>query len=64
MRYPNYDTMSDREHPDKKQPLGERIRNLGEEVTSLKKAIREELDWREKLRPFDFDEWEDDQDTS
>jgi hypothetical protein len=56
--------MSDREHPDKKQPLGERIRNLGEEVTSLKKAIREELDWREKLRPFDFDEWEDDQDTS
>ena len=63
LRYSNYGTMSDSEHPDKDQPLRERIRHLGDEVSTLKKAIREELDWREKLRPFDFDEWEDD-DTS
>lgn len=56
--------MSDPEHPDKKQPLSERIKHLGDQVTSLKKAIREELDWREKLRPFDFDEWDDDEDRS
>ena len=48
----------DRETEDKR-PLGERIRELSEQVTSLRKAIHDELDWREKSRAIDLDDWDD-----
>lgn len=47
----------DRETEDER-PLGERIRELSDQVTSLRKAIHEELDWREKSRAIDLDDWD------
>ena len=43
-----------------KPPLRERLRELAEEVSALRKAIHEELDWREKSHPVDLDDWDDD----
>jgi hypothetical protein len=43
------------------QPLRERIMRLGQEAESLHRAISEELDWREKARPVDLDDWDDDE---
>lgn len=41
-----------------KRPLGERIRNLANDVSALRKAIHEELDWR-KAHAVDLDDWDD-----
>lgn len=43
--------------PENKPPLNERIRQLADEVAALRRAITEELDWREELRARELDDW-------
>jgi hypothetical protein len=43
------------------RPLGQRIRDLADDVSALRKAIHDELDWRQKNHSVDIEDWDDDQ---